>query len=126
MTGTNGTGDKVHDTVEDAAQDLGELGRELRHKANDIRKETVKQLNTAAETIRKEAREASDSPEAHKAADEVAKGLEKAAHYLNNRSVEQMGMEATRVVKRNPMRTLFITFVVGLLLGMMMRGGDKN
>jgi ElaB/YqjD/DUF883 family membrane-anchored ribosome-binding protein len=122
MTETNGTGEKV----QDVSKELGELGREVRQKANDIRKETVKQLNSAAESIRKEARESSDSPEAHKAADEVAKGLEKAAHYLNNRSVEQMGAEATRVVKRNPMRMLFITFVVGFLLGMSMRGGDNK
>jgi ElaB/YqjD/DUF883 family membrane-anchored ribosome-binding protein len=126
MTGTNGTGEKVEDAVQDVSKEIGELGRELRQKANDIRKEAVKQLNAAAESIRKEARESSDNPEAYKTADEVAKGLEKAAHYLNNRSVEQMGVEARRVVKRNPMRMIFITFVVGFLLGISMRGGDKK
>jgi ElaB/YqjD/DUF883 family membrane-anchored ribosome-binding protein len=86
----------------------------------------VKQLNTAAESIRKEARESTDSADARKAADEVAKGLEKAAHYLNSRTVEQMGEDATRVVQRNPMRVMFIAFVVGWLMGMMMRGGEKR
>jgi ElaB/YqjD/DUF883 family membrane-anchored ribosome-binding protein len=122
MTGTNGTGDRV----QEVSKEISELGRELRQKADDIRKETVKQLHSAAESIRKEAREASDSSEAHKAADEIAKGLERAAHFLNNRSVEQMGVEATRVVRRNPMRVMFVTFVVGLMLGMMMRGGDRK
>jgi ElaB/YqjD/DUF883 family membrane-anchored ribosome-binding protein len=126
MNGTNGAGEKVHDTTQEFSQDLNELGRELRVRANDIRKEAVKQLNTAADSIRKEVRESTDSSDAHKAADEVAKGLEKAATYLNNRTVEQMGEDATRVVRRNPMRMLFIAFVVGWLLGMMMRGGDKR
>lgn len=126
MTDMNGTGEKVHGAAQDVNNDLAELGRELRHRANDIRKETVKQLNNAADSIRKETRESTESTEAHKAADEVAKGLEKAAQYLNNRSVEEMGLEATRVVRRNPVRVVFITFIVGLLMGMMMRGGDKK
>jgi hypothetical protein len=57
-------------------------------------------------------------------ADELAKGLEKAASYLNSKSVEDMGGDATRVVARYPLRAVFITFIVGLLIGIMMRG-DK-
>lgn len=127
MNGTNGHGssEEFQSTVKEVSDDLQEMGRELTKRANDVRKEVVKQLNNAAETIRKEAHDATDDTGARKTADEVAKGLEKAAHYLNNRSVEQMGTEASRVVRSNPLRTLFIAFAVGLLLGIVMRGDKK-
>ncbi len=122
MSKTNGAGEAVQDVVQDVAEELGELGRDLRKKGNEVRKQAVKQLHTAAETIRREAREATKDREAHKAADEVARGLEKAATYLNTHSLEDMGVEAQRVVKRNPLRTVFIAFAIGLLLGMFLRG----
>jgi ElaB/YqjD/DUF883 family membrane-anchored ribosome-binding protein len=118
-------GNEVRD-AEDIAKELRELGRELRHRANDARKEVVKQLHTSADTIRREARQATDDAEAQKRADELAKGLEKAANYLNSRSVEDMGAEATRVVQRYPLRAVIITFVVGALLGMILSGGNKK
>lgn len=126
MPTANGTADKIHDVTEEVTKDLGEVGRELRHKANEIRKDAVSQLNKAAETMRREVRTSSEDAAAHKTADEVAKGLEKAAHYLNTHSVEQMGDEATKVVKRNPMRVMLIALGVGLILGLLMRGGDKK
>jgi vacuolar-type H+-ATPase subunit I/STV1 len=126
MGTNNGTGESLQTNVQDVAQELGDLGRELRQKANDIRGEVVNQLNAAADSIRSQARETSDNREAHQAADEIAKGLEKAAHYLNNHSVEQMGVQATRVVRQNSVRILFVVFVVGLLLGLIMRNNGKK
>ncbi len=117
---------EVKNRAEDASQEMNEMGRELRQRANDIRKEAVKQMNAAADSIRKEAHDSTDNPDAHKAADEVAKGLEKTAHYLNDHSVEDMGAEATKVVRSNPLRVVFVTFVVGLIIGIMMRGNDKH
>jgi ElaB/YqjD/DUF883 family membrane-anchored ribosome-binding protein len=119
-------GNEVRDAAEDVSKELRELGRELRHRANDARKEVVKQLHTSADAIRREARQATDDAEAQKRADELAKGLEKAANYLNSRSVEDMGVEATRVVQRYPLRAVIITFVVGALLGMILSGGNKK
>ena len=52
MNAHNGTGEKVQDTARDVAKELGEFGRELRQRANSVRKEAVKQLNHAAESIR--------------------------------------------------------------------------
>lgn len=37
MNGQNGTGEKVQDAAHDVAKELGELGRELREKANSVR-----------------------------------------------------------------------------------------
>lgn len=124
MSGNNGTGETIQDVTKDVSKELGELGRELRQRANDIRKEAVKQLNHAAESIRREAHEKEDES-AQKTADEVAKGLEKAAHYLNTNSVEQMGQEATRIVKKNPVPSLLVILGIGILIGLLLRGGKK-
>jgi ElaB/YqjD/DUF883 family membrane-anchored ribosome-binding protein len=126
MPVTNGTGEQVQDVVEDVSEDLHELGRELRHRADEVRKETVKTLNSAAATIRKEAREATEDSNAHRTADELAKSLERTAHYLHTHSIDQMGNEATRVVRQNPMRVALIAFAIGLLLGVVMRGNGDH
>jgi ElaB/YqjD/DUF883 family membrane-anchored ribosome-binding protein len=120
----NGTAEKVQDAAQDMSQDLRELGRELRQRANDARTQVVKQLFSAAEGIRKEAHEAKND-DVKRSADEVAKGLEKAAAYLNSHSLENMGEEAVRVVRRSPMRAVLVAFIIGLLLGMMLRGDKK-
>lgn len=123
----NGTGEHLEDVVQNANKDMRELGRELHTRAEDIRKETVKTLHNAAETIRKEAREATQDNGAHKTADEVAKGLDKAAHYLQSHSVDQMGAQATRVVRQNAMQIAIVALVIGLLLGIVLRGNaDKK
>lgn len=126
MSGQNGTGAKVEDAAREAAKDFSETARELRQKANDVRKEVVKQLNNAAETIRRESRENTDDATAHKSADEVAKGLEKAAHYLNNNSVEQIEQKAATAVRKNPLPSVLIALGVGLVFGLLLGGGNKK
>ena len=126
MNGQNGSGEKVQDTARDVAKEFAELGRELRQRANSVRKEAVKQLNHAAESIRREARDTTEDSTAHQTADEVAKGLEKAAHYLNTNSVEQMGSEATKVVRQNPISTLLVALGIGMVIGLLLNSGNKK
>lgn len=126
MNAHNGTGEKVQDTARDVAKELGEFGRELRQRANSVRKEAVKQLNHAAESIRREAHDTTDDATAHQTADEVAKGLEKAAHYLNTNSVEQMGKEATKVVRQNPIPSLLVALGIGMIIGLILNSGNKK
>jgi ElaB/YqjD/DUF883 family membrane-anchored ribosome-binding protein len=125
MAPQNGTDEKVQEVAQDVSKELRELGRELRGRANDVRKEAAKSLNSVASTIRKEVRDVGAGNEAMQSADELAKGLEKAASFLNSKSVEDMGGDATKVVQRYPLRAVFITFIVGLLIGIVMRGDDK-
>jgi ElaB/YqjD/DUF883 family membrane-anchored ribosome-binding protein len=126
MAETNGSTEKrTEEIAQQAAQELRELRRELRNRAEDVRKETVKQLNKAAETIRKEAHESTAGGELKQSADDLAKGLEKAANFLNSRTVDKMGEDATRVVQKNPIRAVVIALIVGLLVGIMMKG-DKD
>lgn len=118
---TNGVGETLADAAQDVAAKSRELGREFRQRANDVRKEAAKQLFAAAETIRKEAHEAGAAGDVKQGADEIAKGLEKAAAFLRDRSVEQMGDEAVRVVRKNPMRAVIVAFIVGLIIGLLLR-----
>jgi len=55
----------------------------------------------------------------------VAKGLEKAAHYLNNRSVEEMGKDAKQVVQKYPVRTVTVAVLIGIIIGLILRGGKR-
>ena len=103
-------------------QEFADFKREAYQKAEEARKETAKQLNHVAETIRKEVREGKADAEAVKRADEIAGRLEKTANYLNYHSVDQMGEEATRIVTRNPWRAVVVALIVGLFIGLLMRG----
>jgi len=126
MGTTNGTtAEQAEKAAQQAQEELRELGRDLHKRAEDVRKEVVKQLNNAADTIRREAKEADASGEVKDTADHVAKNLEKAAHYLNSSSVDKRGEDAVRVVRKNSMQAVFIAFVIGLLIGLMLRGDNK-
>jgi Sec-independent protein translocase protein TatA len=106
-------------------QDVKEFRREVRQRAEDVKREAVRQLNTRAEAIRKEAREAGLEPAAIAQMDEMAAGIEKAASYLNNRSLEQMGQDIDRTIDENTGRVLVITLLIGFVLGFLLRGGRR-
>lgn len=117
---------RVEDITDEAAQELREFGRQARGKADEAKKDVVGKLYEAAQTIRRETREAKPGKEAEQAADNVARGLEKAAHYLNRHSYDDMGDDVERAVKRNPMRALIIMLVIGVVIGLILRGGGNR
>ncbi|MBZ0294142.1 MAG: hypothetical protein K8L99_16390 [Anaerolineae bacterium] len=121
MANANGS-EKAEEVIAEAKQELTDFKREAYQRAEEARKEVAKQLNTAAETIRKEVRDGNADKEAVQRADEIAARLEKTAHYLNNHSAYQMGEQATKIVTRNPWRAVIIALVVGLVLGLISRG----
>jgi ElaB/YqjD/DUF883 family membrane-anchored ribosome-binding protein len=118
--------DRAEQFAEDAGESLREFGRLAYHRADDVKKEATKLLYGAADTIRREAREAGANREMRRNADEVAKGLERAAHYLKKRSYEDMGKDMTKNVSRNPWQTVAIVFVVGLVIGLLLRGEGQK
>ncbi len=118
--------DKAEDILDDAGKTINEFGREARHKAEGAKKDMVKTLHSAAHTIRKEARDANTSRDVRDHADNVAKGFERAASYLNKHSYEDISEDVTEGVKANPWRTLAIIFVIGLIVGLILRGDDKQ
>lgn len=122
MATANGNGaDRAEQVVDEVLADVSEIKREVYQRAEDVRKEAAKQMNNAAESIRREVRDSKADNEAIKRADEIAARLEKTAHYLNSHSVDQMGEEATRIVTRNPWQAVVISLVVGMILGWILR-----
>lgn len=111
------------DSLRDVSRDVG---RDARGRAEDVKKDAVKLLHNAADSIRHEARRSGANREVRESVDSVARGLEHAAHYLKRHSYEDMGKDMTRGVQANPWRTMAIIFVVGVLLGLMLRGDDNN
>lgn len=127
-----GNGKRTDQTLEqraekiasEASESLRELKRSARVHADDVRKEAVKLLNSAAEKIRHEAHEEGTSEDVRVNADKIARGLEKASVYLRRHSLEDVGDDMTVAVKRNPWRNLAIAFGVGFFVGMLLRGGE--
>lgn len=126
----NGKHDDIQSRAEeiasDAADSLRDLGRSARGTAEDVKKEAIKLLNNAADAIRKEARKAGAKGEVRDSVDNIASGLENAAHYLKRHSYEDMSKDVTKSVRRNPWRAITIVFVVGIFIGMMLRGDDDR
>lgn len=118
--------ERAEKIASEATESLRELKRTARVHADDVRKDAVKLLNSAAERIRHEAHEAKASEEVRSSADKVAKGLEKAAVYLRRHSLEDVGDDMTVAVKRRPWRNMAIVFGAGLLIGLALRGGDRS
>lgn len=109
--------DQVEDLAADAMGELREAGRRLNKTAEDARSEAVKGLHTAAENMRREARDRGISGDALRGIDETAHGLERAAGYLKGSTFETVGRDVERVVKSNPLPTLGIALVIGLIIG---------
>jgi ElaB/YqjD/DUF883 family membrane-anchored ribosome-binding protein len=130
----NRVDDRIEDAVKDAAQTAAkaasEWGRDARQRAEDIKTDAAKQMTHAAEAMRREAREAQIDCGAVKLVDDVAAHLEKAAVFLQNNSFEHMAATAAREVKQstqaNPWRNIIIALIVGFILALIVRGGDKK
>lgn len=118
--------DQLEDVREEIEERVNDIKREVRTRAEDAKRDAAKQLNAVAARIRKEVREDDSKAEDIERADELARNLEKAAYYLNTRSLNEMGQEATQVVTRNPWRNLMVALIVGFILGLIVRGGGDK
>lgn len=122
----NGAAEQV---AEEATKTAAELGRELHHHAETAKSEMVKTLYDAAKTLRKQSREAGASEDVQERLDDVATGFEKAAGYLKRNSYSEIGEHAVRTAKNNPMQTAALIFVIGVIIGLLLRGsraGDER
>ncbi len=97
---------------------VNELGRKLMQQAEEARSEVVKQLQGAAEKIRQQVQDAG-APGDDTGAEKLAAGLEKAANYLNSHSLEAIGEDAVRVMRRNRWWMLVLALLVGIIIGRM-------
>jgi hypothetical protein len=128
MAGRNdgNVSEQAQQAANEAAKRWNELGRQARKRADEAKKEAVKGLNSAAEALRRETRDLGAGQEVSENVDEIAQGLERAATYLRKHSYEDMGEDVRRVVRGSPLRTLSLIFIVGLVLGLLLRGSDHD
>lgn len=122
----NGKHDEAEKVVDDAARSASEVGRELHHHAENAKSEMVKALYEAAKTLRRESREAGAGDEVQARIDDLAKGFEKAAGYLKRNSYGEIGEDAAQHVRRNPAQSLAVVFVIGVIIGLLLRGSSPR
>jgi ElaB/YqjD/DUF883 family membrane-anchored ribosome-binding protein len=120
--------DAVEDLAAEAVKDVRELGRQLRQRADEAKKEAVKALHAAADAIRREARDRGLDGEVLKGAHDAAQHLERTATYLKRSSFEDMGEDAAQAVKktvrRNPLPVLVVVLFVGIVIGLLLSNRD--
>jgi len=122
----NGAAHEVaNEVASEVADGLSELGRQVRKQADEAREEAVKGLNSIAETIRQQAREAGAHDDILRNADDVAAGLERAAQYLKANTVDDIREDAETRVRENPWMAIGLALIIGLALGLILRGGRR-
>ena len=119
-------GDQAEQFVEDAGKSIADFSREAQHQAQTAKTEMVKNLYEAAKNMRKQARDAGLNDDVLDRVDDVAIGFEKAASYLKNNSYEDIGQDAVKTVKTYPLQIMTIVFIVGVIIGLLMRSGGGN
>ena len=113
--------DKTDEVMDEVSKNVHDWGREAHHQAEHVKSDMVKTLYDSAKNLRKQARDAGASHEALDRVDDVAEGFEKAASYLKHHSYRDMGEDAVHTVKRYPMQTLAVMFVIGVVVGLILR-----
>ncbi len=109
----------------EASRASADLRRTLRSNANGAKEKASDSLIHAAEAIRAEAAK-SDNDEVMRQAGSFARSMEKAALYLDSRTLEQLGEDAKEVVRENVWPTLGVAVGIGFLLGLLFGGGRRH
>ena len=111
----------VEAEAEASAKPMADLGRQALKMAEQARKEAAKGLQKAADKVREEVRSGDDQDEeAIERADQLAGGLERAAFYLKDTSVTEMGEQIEERVKAQPYQALLIALLVGVVFGFLL------
>lgn len=106
----------------EAWRNVAEANRSMRESAYTVKDTASDSLLKAAENIRREAVKGGND-EVIRQAHRLARGMEKAAVYLDSHTFEQIGSEAAETVKENPWQSLGIAFIIGLILGLLLNSG---
>ncbi len=129
QTSANKAVDNVEQTVTqvstDAARSAAEARRAMRESAYTVKESASDSLLNAAQNIRREALK-SGSEDVVRQAHMLARNMEKAALYLDSHTFEQIGTDATEVVKQNPWESLGVAALFGLIIGLLLSGGRRD
>ncbi len=105
---------------DDAWRTAGETSRSMRESAYNVKESAANSLLTTAENIRREAVKGGNE-EVIRQAHRLARSMEKAAVYLDSHTFDQIGVDATETVRENPWKALSVAFIIGVLIGLIMR-----
>lgn len=109
----------------EAWRNVAEASRTMRESAYTVKDGAADSLLKAAENIRREAVKGGND-EVIRQAHRLARGMEKAAVYLDSHTFDQIGLEATETVKENPWQALGIAFIIGLIIGLLLNSGHRD
>ncbi len=98
----------------------------MRDSAYTSKEKASDALLSAAETLRREAIKGGNDAMIRQS-QQLARGMEKAALYLDSHTLDQMSADASEAVKENVWQSIGIAFIVGLLLGILLgNSGDHR
>jgi len=114
-------------TIDDARERLDDVTKRLGEGAETARKGISKRLAEAASAIRTELDKADElDDDAREQANKLIDRLNSASKYLEAHNLDEIEDDAREVVTENPWRAILIAFVFGLVIGMLLRGGQKD
>ncbi|QPC83433.1 hypothetical protein G4Y79_03355 [Phototrophicus methaneseepsis] len=109
--------------AQERLEDMGkEIGKRLSEGAEVARSTIAKRISEAATTIRGEIDEHDElDDETRTRAKKVVDGLDNAAKYLESNSLDAIEDDARAAVVENPWRAIVIAFVLGLIVGWLLK-----
>lgn len=115
--------DKVSDKVRDFASQVGERAGSAKEQASQAAHRTAAKVGDQMKTAAERIRQTGPRVEAalHTTAETIADKLDRGGAYFREREYEQLLSKATRYIRQNPVTSLIIGVVSGLLLARKVR-----
>jgi ElaB/YqjD/DUF883 family membrane-anchored ribosome-binding protein len=117
--------DRVEYVTDQARQELSEVQaqvrefrREMVQKAMAVKDKAAEELVSAAQRIRREAKESKD-PETVGRAARIARRLEQSASFLDKQALENAGQDVVHVARQNAWQILGVAFALGVVIGLL-------
>lgn len=115
----------IYSVAEEAlSPEMETLAKTLSETASTSRQDAVKQLKDTAQSIRQQAQEADPDGAINQRADSIASGLEEAADVVATGRTKQAAPVAQAA--STPIGILVFMFVIGLIIGLLMRRKPKK
>jgi len=112
--------ESLKQTSATAANQVQQVGVEIRDKANDVKSQAAQSLKQAAENLRHEVKTTDGRPVAQ--AESFAQQLEKMASYLDDSSFEEIETDVRTTIQRNPWQSVGVSLAIGWVLSRLFGG----
>lgn len=112
------------DFTKEARERLDQAEVFINKQANELRKVIIRQLRDARQNIQERIAGRKLDAEAQAQVDKVLSRLDEMTGYLENHTVEQMGVQATQAVQQHVWRNLLFAFLIGLIIGIFISRRD--